>query len=77
MGDTLAAIRRMRQLGVDATINLETFARFSTLLALFSGAGRRVGFHRFHDEGRYLGGLITHQVIYNPHRPTATPPRPS
>lgn len=71
LADTLAAIRRMRQLGIDATINLETFARFSTLLALFSGAGRRVGFDRFHDEGRYLGGLITHRVIYNPHRHAA------
>lgn len=69
--DTLAAVARMRRLGIDATINLETFARFSTLLALASGAGRRAGFHRFHDEGRYLGGLITHQVIYNPHRHAA------
>jgi ADP-heptose:LPS heptosyltransferase len=69
--DTLAAVGRMRGLGIDATIKLETFARFSTLLALMSGAGRRVGFHRFHDEGRYLGGLITHQVIYNPHRHAA------
>lgn len=66
--DTLAALGRLRRLKIDASINLETFARFSTLLALLSGARRRVGFHRFHDEGRYLGELITHKVIYNPHR---------
>ncbi|MBI5522008.1 MAG: glycosyltransferase family 9 protein [Desulfarculus sp.] len=71
LADTWAAIRRMRQLEIDATINLETFARFSTLLALLSGAARRAGFDRFHDEGRYLGGLITHQVIYNPHHHAA------
>ena len=67
LADTWRAIRTMRRLGIDATVNLETFARFSTLLAYLSGAGRRAGFHRFHDEGRYLGELVTHKVVYNPH----------
>lgn len=67
MTDTLKAILRLRRERIDTTINLEAFARFSTLLAYFSGAGRRVGFHRFFEEGRYLGDLITHKVIYNPH----------
>jgi len=65
--DTFRAIRTMRRQGIDAVINLETFARFSTILAYLSGASRRAGFHPFHDEGRYIGHLITHRVIYNPH----------
>lgn len=65
--DTLAAIKRVRELGIDAVINLESFARFSTLLAYFSGAPRRVGYHRYHDEGRYIGDLLTHKAMYSPH----------
>jgi lipopolysaccharide heptosyltransferase II len=69
--DTLAAIWRMRKLGIDTTINLEVYARFSTLLAYLSGAKRRAGFHRFYEEGHYLGDLLTHKVIYNPHHHAA------
>ncbi|WP_449241915.1 glycosyltransferase family 9 protein [Desulfovibrio sp.] len=65
--DTLAAVVRMRALAFDATVNLETFARFSTLLAALSGAQTRAGFFRFHDEGRYTGGLLTHRLVYSPH----------
>jgi lipopolysaccharide heptosyltransferase II len=65
--DVMAAVRRLRGLGLDATVNLEAYARFSALLAWASGAPARVGFHPFHDSGHYLGGLITHRVIYNPH----------
>lgn len=65
--DTLAAVRRMRALKLDATVNLETFARFSTLLAFLSGAPLRAGFFRFHDEGRYTGDLLTHRLVYSPH----------
>lgn len=65
--DTLRAIGAMHRAGIDAVVNLETFARFSSLLALLSGAPRRAGFFRFRDEGRYTGDLLTHKVIYNPH----------
>lgn len=65
--DTLAAVARMRALGVDATVNLETFARYSTILAFLSGAPLRAGFFRFHDEGRYTGDLLTHRLVYSPH----------
>lgn len=71
LGDTIAALIRLRRLQLDAVINLETYARFSTLLAYLSGAPARVGFHRFHEEGHYLGDLYTHKVIYNPHRHAA------
>ncbi len=64
---TLKALFKMRKLGVDAIINLETYARFSSLLSILSGASRRVGFDRFHEEGHYVGDLYTHKVIYNPH----------
>jgi ADP-heptose:LPS heptosyltransferase len=37
------------------------------VLSYLSGAGRRVGFHRFNQEGLYTGDLLTHKVLYNPH----------
>jgi ADP-heptose:LPS heptosyltransferase len=43
------------------------FSRFTGLLTGFSGADRRVGFHRFNDEGLYRGDMLTHRVAYNPH----------
>jgi ADP-heptose:LPS heptosyltransferase len=46
---------------------MELFARISTLLSYLSGAKIRIGYHRFHNEGLYRGGLITHKVEYNPH----------
>ncbi|MBF0423261.1 MAG: hypothetical protein HQL73_09745, partial [Magnetococcales bacterium] len=65
--DTLRVIVKLWRLRLDATINLEVYTRFSTLLAFLSGAPRRVGFHRFFEEGHYSGRLLTHEVIYNPH----------
>jgi ADP-heptose:LPS heptosyltransferase len=32
-----------------------------------SGADRRIGFYRFHQEGLYRGEMLTHRVTYNPH----------
>ena len=52
---------------IDTTINLEMFARFGTILSYLSGARKRVGFHRYHQEGLYVGDLLTHRVSYNPH----------
>jgi ADP-heptose:LPS heptosyltransferase len=37
------------------------------LLTGLSGAARRIGFHRFHNEGLYRGEMLTHRVAYNPH----------
>jgi ADP-heptose:LPS heptosyltransferase len=65
--DTVKVIAHLRREKIDTTVNLEPFARFSTLLAYLIGARRRAGFHRFYEEGRYVGDLITHKVIYNPH----------
>ena len=67
IADTFKTLARLRRARIDTTINLETFARYSTLLAFWSGAWRRAGFHRFRQEGNYVGDLVTHRVIYNPH----------
>jgi ADP-heptose:LPS heptosyltransferase len=48
-------------------VDLELFSRFTALLTGFSGANRRVGFYRFHNEGLYRGEMLTHRVAYNPH----------
>jgi len=66
----LGVIRRMRALRIDTTIDLEFFARSTAALCYLAGAGRRVGFHAFGDGGPYRGDLMTHRVIFNPHRHT-------
>ncbi len=65
--DTLAFLRWTRGNGIDTVIDLELFSRFTALLAGLSGADRRVGFYRFHNEGLYRGEMLTHRVSYNPH----------
>jgi ADP-heptose:LPS heptosyltransferase len=57
---------------IDTVLDLELFSRFTALLSWLSGAGRRVGFHAWHDEGLYRGNLLTHPVRYNPHRHIAS-----
>lgn len=69
--DTLRFAREARRRRIDTTVNLEAFTRFSTLLGYLSGARRRVGFHRFSQEGLYTGDLVTHRVAYNTHVHTA------
>jgi ADP-heptose:LPS heptosyltransferase len=65
--DTLRFMRDARQLGIDTVVNLEMFARFSTMLSYLSGARTRVGFHPFTQKGLYIGDLFTHRVTYSPH----------
>jgi ADP-heptose:LPS heptosyltransferase len=65
--DTLGFLAWTRRQGIDSVIDLELFSRFTALLTALSGATRRVGFHRFHNEGLYRGELLTHRVAYNPH----------
>jgi ADP-heptose:LPS heptosyltransferase len=65
--DTLRFLAWTRRTGIDTVIDLELFSRFTALLTGFSGADRRVGFHRFHQEGLYRGEMLTHRVAYNPH----------
>lgn len=65
--DTVRLMRDARRRGIDTAINLEMFARFSTILAYLSGARTRVGFHPFTQRGLYVGHLFTHPVSYSPH----------
>jgi ADP-heptose:LPS heptosyltransferase len=68
--DTLRFMHAARRQRIDTVVNLEMFARFSTILTYLSGARTRVGFHAFTQEGLYTGDLFTHKVIYNPHMHT-------
>jgi ADP-heptose:LPS heptosyltransferase len=65
--DTLVFPWRARRRAIDTVINLESFVRYSSIMSYLSGARRRVGFHRFNQEGLYTGNLLTHNVLYNPH----------
>ena len=58
---------KARRFQVDATVNLEVYARFSTLMSVLVGARHRAGYYAFNEEGGYLGELITHRTIYSPH----------
>jgi ADP-heptose:LPS heptosyltransferase len=65
--DTLTFLIWTRRKGIDTVVDLELFSRFTALITGFSGASRRVGFYRFHNEGLYRGEMLTHRVSYNPH----------
>lgn len=65
--DTLKFLIWTRKNSIDTVIDLELFSRFTALLTGFSGASRRVGYYRFHNEGLYRGEMLTHRVSYNPH----------
>jgi len=69
--DTVLWPWRARRTGIDTVVNLEAFVRYSSLLSFLSGARRRVGFHRFNQEGLYTGDLVTHKVLFNSHIHTA------
>ena len=69
--DTLKFIYSCRKKKIDTTINLEMFARYSTILGYLSGARKRVGYYGYSMEGLYIGNFLTHKVIYNPHVHTA------
>ncbi|HPL63264.1 MAG TPA: glycosyltransferase family 9 protein [Syntrophales bacterium] len=65
--DILALLGKTRKLGIDTTIDMEFFTRAPAILAFFSGAKRRIGYHRFNSEVPYRGDLMTHRVQYSPY----------
>lgn len=69
--DILKMLYRIRRIGIDATVDMEFFARASAILSYLTGASRRVGLHRFSSEAPYRGDLMTHKVHYNPYLHTA------
>ncbi len=62
---TIQALGSMRKARIDTVFDLELFSRFSALLTGLSPAARRVGYRRYHEEGLYRGGFLTHPVAYN------------
>jgi ADP-heptose:LPS heptosyltransferase len=64
----IAALFRIRKLGIDTVIDLELFSRFTALFSYMTGAPIRVGFHNYTAEGLYRGSFLTHRVFYNPHQ---------
>ncbi|MBL8801416.1 MAG: glycosyltransferase family 9 protein [Planctomycetes bacterium] len=66
--DTWRFVFFCRARGIDTAIDLELFARVSSILSLLSGASTRVGFDNFHGEGLYRGAHLTHRVQYNPYQ---------
>jgi ADP-heptose:LPS heptosyltransferase len=69
--DILRSLYRIRKICIDATVDMEFFARASAILSYLTGAARRVGLHRFTSEAPYRGDLMTHRVQYNPYLHTA------
>jgi ADP-heptose:LPS heptosyltransferase len=65
--DVIASLLKIRLLGIDATVDMEFFARSSAVLGYLTGAKKRVGLHRFTTEGPYRGDLMTHRVEHNPY----------
>lgn len=63
--DVLSVMRRCRREGIDTVIDWEGFARISAILSYLTGAPRRVGLHRFTNEGLYRGDLYTHRIAVN------------
>lgn len=67
LANTLAALRRVRRLKMDAAVDMEFFARSTAAISYLSGARMRIGFHAFQGEGPYRGNLMTHRLRFNPH----------
>lgn len=67
LASTVSAISKIRQLKIDASIDMEFFARSSAVLSYLSGASVRVGFHAFAADFGYRGNLMTHRLSYNPY----------
>ena len=65
-GDIAKIRNTFKKESVSAVV-LEPFTRFSTLVAAWVGASKRIGCYRFLAEGSYIGKLLSHRLIYNPH----------
>jgi len=65
--DTLRLLSRLREDKIDVVLDCELFSRVSSIYAFLSGAGIRVGFHPYTQEGLYRGSFINRPVLYNPY----------
>ena len=64
--DLISIRKNFRGERVSAVV-LEPFTRVSALISFWIGASKRIGCHRFYNEGSYIGNLLTHRLIYNSH----------
>jgi len=67
IADCLKLRKTLSRAGTLHAAVLEPFTRFSHLVSAWVGAERRSGCHRFHNEGGYLGSLVTNPVVFNSH----------
>ena len=67
MWDSFKAVFKLNRIGIDAAVCLDPYLRYSAIMSYLSGSKIRSGFHRFSEEGNYIGNLFTHKLIYNPH----------
>ena len=65
-GSAFKAIGKLRRFHIDTVLDMELFARISSIFSYLSGAQRRIGFYRYNMEGLYRGNFLTHKVQYNP-----------
>lgn len=67
MFTTIRVFWQLRKRKISLAIDMEPFARFTTILTYLSGAKNRLGYFKYHNEGLYKGNFLTHRVPYNPH----------
>jgi len=67
LSSTVSAMWKLRMKKMSIAIDMEFFARFTTILSYLGGAKNRIGFFRYHNEGLYKGNFQTHKVAMNPH----------
>jgi ADP-heptose:LPS heptosyltransferase len=65
--DSLRVLLKIRRIGIDAFVDMEFFARASTIFGYLTGASRRVGLHSFSSDTPYRGDLLTHRLNYSPY----------
>lgn len=63
--DAFRQLRAIRREKYDVTIDLEFFAKFSTIMAFLAGSPVRIGYFL---RQMWRGSLLTHQVYYNQNR---------
>lgn len=66
--DGWAFLKWCRTYKIDTCVDLELFSRFTALLTYLSGAKKRIGFYRYHNEGLYRGNFLTHKIQFNPYQ---------
>jgi ADP-heptose:LPS heptosyltransferase len=62
--DIVKSLFIFRRKGIDIAIDLEFFAKFSTIMTYLSGAPKRVGFYL---RQMWRGSLLTDYIYYNPY----------